>query len=185
VFFSQGIRTHVYTVHILPDQKEGKESQITCEEIEEATEKEKRKINPFEAGRGTEVIPNYSCDICSKAFPNSDALFQHQMAKHRSTASVGISTNRKSSGITIDGIQETNTSSSFAPSFQCSVCLMKFPSQEELNNHMEFTFQPKTCNYQFVCEFCEKYFHEERALLQHKNFCQSKRGSFEQPAAEK
>jgi hypothetical protein len=167
----------VYTVHILPAQKKGKESQNT-------PEVEGKEITPSEAGRGTEVIPNYSCDICSKVFPNSDAFFQHQMAKHRSTASVGISTNRKSSGTTIDGIQET-TSSSFAPSFQCSVCLMKFPSQEELNNHLEFTFQPKNCNYQFVCEFCEKYFHEERALLQHKNFCQSKRGSFEQPAAEK
>jgi hypothetical protein len=179
-FYEQGIRTHVYTVHILPDQKKAKESQNTLDEQEKGI----LKSTPSEAERRTEVIPNYSCEVCSKAFPNSDALFQHQMAKHQSISSVSRPSNRQNNDNSLD-ISEEEISSSSALLFQCSVCLMKFPSPEDLNNHMEFTFQPKNCNYQFVCEVCEKYFHEERALLQHKNFCQSKRSSLEHPAAEK
>jgi hypothetical protein len=169
-------------VHILPDQKKAKESQNTRDE----QEKEPIKIIPSDAAeRGSEVIANYSCDVCSKVFPNSDALYQHQMAKHQNMSSISHPSNRQSNDNSVDVREEEVSSSSSPLSFQCSVCLMKFPSQEELKNHMKFTFQPKNCTYQFVCEFCEKYFHEERAMLQHKNFCQSKRSSLAQPTAEK
>lgn len=58
---------------------------------------------------------------------------------------------------------------------QCPVCLLHFDSEDAIQLHMSEGLMPvssgNAASVPLACELCNKQFCQERALLQHKNFC--------------
>jgi hypothetical protein len=57
------------------------------------------------------------------------------------------------------------------PEILCPICTWSFPTIERLEEHLLDGFQPKNETQAFMCVHCQKPFSQERALLQHVNFC--------------
>lgn len=163
----QGIRTHVYMVHIL----DGKEkNEVDC----------------------TLNSNSLSCEFCDKVLPNQDALYQHNVAKHSGkflslkpswAAPVSICTAAVSIGKTISTLNEgvenvreelnpstTETIPVQIPVNECFICGIHFQSKDLLDHHL-LGWQPVSISKNFSCTQCQKYFSDNRGLLQHMNFC--------------
>lgn len=159
---AQGLKTHVHMVH----------------ELGESDGKKKRVLLP--------------CGVCDRTFKNEEAQQQHRLAKHG-----------KHQLIQPDWFQseqqapESAVSTSTAPASEsstepianstseltCSICDMKFPSQDALQQHWQH-LAPNSA-VKLTCEDCDKSFDQMRALLQHQNFCKAKTSEAKAPSSPK
>lgn len=163
----QGIKTHVYMVHILDNKQSESDSEL-----------------------GSNLI---SCELCEKVLPNQDALYQHNVAKHSgkflslkpSWAAVSLT---NPAAVSLDKIihdtskvdmgnpdkdQNHYSSESIAeqgPLYECLICGIELLSKELLDNHL-LGWQPVSISKKFNCHQCNKYFSDDRGRLQHMNFC--------------
>jgi hypothetical protein len=168
----QGIKTHVYMVHIL----------------------DKNKKSEGDSELGSNLL---SCEFCDKVVPNQDALYQHNVAKHSgkflllkpSWAAAAISVVNPET-VSFDNIihdtfnidinnldkdQNHYTSeiiSEQSPLYECLICGLQLLSEELLDNHL-LGWQPLSISKSFNCQQCNKPFSDERGRLQHMNFCNS------------
>ncbi len=115
--------------------------------------------------------------ICSRIFPHVEALEAHKKAKH-----TGLHTTirpdwagktKKESCICVDVDENVATSSNFDCGF-CETCGMAYENMQDKVQHFR-DFVPKKISdnekVHFRCMQCGKTFRDERAQLQHKNFC--------------
>ena len=142
-------------MHILPSLSEDKEARKSMDD------------NDQPSSLTQNAVASFSCEICSKSFPNEDALFQHHLVKHQ------IPDEEKRSETVEDDSPQVIDEESVSWSIQCPICLMKFPDESQLAAHRSnVIFQPRNAEAIFRCEVCgEKSFHNQRALQQHMKFC--------------
>lgn len=146
----QGVKTHVYMMHVLDGGDAVVHHRIT----------------------GNVPLP-LVCAICSRVCPNNDALQQHTVAKHS-----GQFQNIKPSWAMETVIEDQAKNSKHDPklsspldtSYECLICSFTFPSSEQLESHLQ-GWQPLNVTDQLSCEYCQNYFKDERALKQHINQC--------------
>eukprot|EP01040_Poterioochromonas_malhamensis_P000696 gene696-744_t len=150
----QGIRTHVYTVHILPNNQNVPK--------EDSVEPEKSQ--------------KIACEYCEKEFSNEDSHYQHLLSKHRAQFDVrnqpmdsSVSTEKPETQTLPGNLEQL--------SFECLICQRRFSSEDDLSHHLQHGFEPKNAEYQFNCQSCNKAFTNDRAWRQHSNFCVSKHQS--------
>lgn len=142
----QGVRTHAYQMHCCG--KAMTEVQV-------------------EAGE------NDFCKHCNRSFPNSDAYFQHAKAKHGSFPTLKPEWSKEDETDT-SLIQQRNhfdDEMHLSKEIECSVCGLVFATVEELETHGNNGFEPVVPIAIFECEVCSRTFSSSRAVLQHKNFC--------------
>jgi hypothetical protein len=164
----QGIKTHVYMVHILDTNKQSES----------------------DSELGSNLI---LCEFCEKVLPNQDALYQHNVAKHSgkflslkpSWAAVSLI---NPAAVSLDKIihdtfnvdmgnldkdQNHYASECIAEHgllHECLICGIELLSKELLDNHL-LGWQPVSISKTFNCHQCNKYFSDDRGRLQHMNFC--------------
>jgi ferredoxin len=146
----QGVKTHVYMMHVLDSGDAAVHDNIT----------------------GNVPHP-LICTICSRVCPNDDALQQHTVAKHS-----GQFQDIKPSWAMETVIEATaknieHNPKSFNPldtSHECLICSFTFPTSEQLESHLQ-GWQPLNITDQLSCEYCQNCFKDERALKQHINHC--------------
>eukprot|EP01039_Chlorochromonas_danica_P011108 gene11109-12375_t len=131
----QGIRTHVYNVHILAGEK-----QLTRNDQQ------------------------WTCSQCGKSCHDADSLRQHEIAKHTG-AHLHILPYWKQ-----EAVQQIVTTAA-ASEFVCPICEHDCESSDGLEDHLLNGLQPVETSNSFNCPVCAKVFSQERALLQHSNFC--------------
>jgi hypothetical protein len=166
----QGIKTHVYMVHILDTNKKSEgDSELDSNLL--------------------------SCEFCDKVLPNKDALYQHNVAKHSGkflylkpswAAAVSVVT---PATVLFDNIHDTfnidinnlakdqnhyisEIISEQIPLYECLICGIQLLSKDFLDNHL-LGWQPLSISKSFNCQQCNKHFSDDRGRLQHMNFCNS------------
>jgi len=163
----QGVKTHVYTVHVLPNGSQQQQQQ----QIDDKT-----LLLDVQAGSGGSAVTPIICVECGKSFSNEDALFQHNVAKHS-----GVYTSLKPSwsAYASQGMLDTTTTTLNAesqpdeakPQIDCDICGLCFDDMAKLASHLE-GWTPITEDKEgFECDHCNGKFASERALHQHENFC--------------
>ena len=110
------------------------------------------------------------CDKCGKICSNNEALFQHNIGKH-GMFDVALTSIQEEQKIIEKQCEQMTISTEL---HTCVVCGWTFNSLESLNDHMTNGWQPKDKLKSFNCDKCKKEFVEERALRQHRNYCESR-----------
>eukprot|EP01031_Cornospumella_fuschlensis_P034441 gene34441-41685_t len=156
----QGARTHVYNVHILAPEKRQSVAVVA---------------NPDnDSTIVAKSAPPSICQDCGKECPDSDALQQHMIAKHTGGNVYILPYWRQGSSADRDSTEESGGQEE-CDKPQCPVCLLAFDSETAVQVHLADGLIPIssecTSNMLFICDICCKQFAQERALLQHKNFC--------------
>lgn len=146
----QGVKTHVYMMHVLDSGDSVVHDSIT----------------------GNVPHP-LICAICSRVCPNNDALQQHTVAKHSGQfqdikPSWAMETVIEAHAKNIE--HNTKSSSALNTTYECLICSFTFPSSEQLESHLQ-GWQPLNVTDQLSCEYCQHCFKDERALKQHINHC--------------
>lgn len=112
-------------------------------------------------------VENFLCQECCtddkepRRFASETALQDHIRAKHAAihkrippdwqTSEAPISNHEKDLG-------------------SCQICGFSYKDERQRANHMT-EFVPKETNASYQCQFCKRSFREQRASLQHENFC--------------
>jgi ferredoxin len=146
----QGVKTHVYMMHVLDGGDAVVHDSIT--------------------GNFPHTL---ICAICSRVCPNNDALQQHTVAKHSGQfqdikPSWAMETVIEATAKNIE--HDTKSSSALDTSYECLICSFTFPTSEQLESHLQ-GWQPLNVTDQLSCEYCQHCFKDERALKQHINHC--------------
>jgi len=136
-------RTHIYSVHVLSAPPSAEEGE---------------------------------CAVCGKAFAGADALKQHSVAVHGKHgparpywAAASSSASSSSSGSAAGGGDQEGEGEC-----ECFVCGLGFPTPELLKEHEQHSargFAPRDRVEERSCPGCSRGFTDERALLQHLNYC--------------
>lgn len=137
-----------------------------------------RAKHPNGPEKKTRLIQNpnsFECILCknktgeARSFESEQALQDHARAKHSAIHKTilpdwcpGIQ-NPSGPKETIKDVAISSTST-------CEVCAATFVSMDK---HMD-EFKPSTSGEKFSCQFCKKWFREERAKRQHENFCKER-----------
>ena len=95
-----------------------------------------------------------TCDLCSRIFAHRKALLEHRKIVHE------LGTPKKSA----DSFFPTDLSLVFG----CCICDLRFPTTLELQRHLD-GICPSEDLVELACADCDRRFHEERALIQHRN----------------
>ena len=137
----QGIKTHVYMMHVLG----------AADAVSE------------------DILPSAStlkCDICGKMSSNKEAFEQHTIAKHS-----GLFRSVKPAwAVGQIPAEEDLLHTNIELQFECEICGINFLSLDLLRSHLE-GWQPVTPTDQLSCLKCFKIFRDDRALKQHMNNC--------------
>ena len=164
----QGVKTHVYTVHVLPNGSQQQQQQ------QQETDDKTQLLDEQSTANGSDVI-SIMCVECGKSFSNEDALFQHNVAKHS-----GVYTSLKPSwsAHASQGILDTTTTlyaesqpEEVQPQVECDICGLCFDDVAKLASHLEGWTPIAEDKEGFECVHCNGKFASERALHQHENFC--------------
>lgn len=137
------MRTHVYLMHVI--------NQSGAEESSSST---------------VAFLQDYVCVTCDRKFSNSDALYQHQRARH----SVGIRDNSLKESDSM-AVQSANSVEKLEYSVVCAICDYAFESVVHLEEHMRQGLIPITPVAFNVCKNCGRNFADRRAMEQHVKFC--------------
>ena len=113
------------------------------------------------------------CVECGKSFPNEDAMFQHNVAKHS-----GVYKSLRPAWSAHGGAPDTTTALCTLKQpddthqlLECDICGWCFDDATKLASHMEGWAPIAENKYGFECVNCRSTFASERALHQHENFC--------------
>ena len=129
----QGVRTHVYTEHVL---KKAKEEASTAPQI---------------------------CLTCCKIFRNREALNNHIAFVHAFEIPKGTGSSRESS------YEKEAVQLEIRDKYhECVVCALRFPSLEQLQNHLTAGVPPVDVRLETMCSSCGRAFKDDRALGQHR-----------------
>lgn len=135
-------------------------------------------------------IESWKCEYCNeeRVFPNLDALQQHYIAKHlgqytelhpywksKSLYSHAEETSQPSQNASED-TQNAELSVQIGD-YHCEICGMRFPTNEELQEHSTSAFEPKNESLELECSYCQRRFSNDRALKQHVNYCSLKQST--------
>lgn len=121
----------------------------------------------------TALLP---CGVCERTFKNEEAQRQHRLAKHgkdqliqpdwfvkeQQPQSVDSAAPSTSTSVQVD-------KDTVQRSIDCKICRLEFATQDEFDRHWT-NLKPKQAA-ELQCPNCERVFGEERALRQHRNFC--------------
>ena len=126
----------------------------------------------------TSVTSQFLCLHCQpqRAFQSAKALESHNRAKHSAIYAYiapDWSMAKQKESNKIDNKQHDRESSGEADETkqeECCVCGVKLFGGRSLSQHLG-DFMPVEVSQVFACNFCSKTFREERAKLQHMNFC--------------
>ena len=164
----QGVKTHVYNVHVLPNGSQQQQQQ---------QQQNDDRIPPpvmIQTASGAGDVTPIMCVECGKSFPNEDALFQHNVAKHSGVyTSLKPSWSAHESQGTLDATTAlcVERRDETKQQFECDICGWCFDDTAKLASHMEGWTPIAEDKEGFACVHCSSKFASERALHQHENFC--------------
>jgi hypothetical protein len=179
----QGVRTHVYTIHVLPEsssqnlsttigQSTSKPDELeTCEESLNALRPKKKQqlceaVLSLDSERlnDTELV----CTDCDRSFQNLEALAQHRLAKHMPSSSSSTApphTNGTTSSFASEQADVDNCNE------ECEICGWKLHSLQDRQDHHSL-FAPRDLLFDTECELCRRRFANQRSFSQHRQVCQ-------------
>ena len=117
--------------------------------------------------RETETFP---CEFCCKVCESTQALHDHVQAKHKGIhTTIHPDSAMSAAENSLEALSSTTTYCD-----RCDICLFEFRDEAAKAKHLdEFVPLDHRCAKTFECFFCGKVFHQDRARLQHENFCTS------------
>lgn len=104
-----------------------------------------------------------------RIFGSAQSLQDHQRAKH-SALHATIRPDWSTSDLEETKNTTTTTTTTSNEFGACSICTMPFQSRDQASTHNQ-DFIPLDRIGSFACSFCERVFPQNRARLQHENFC--------------
>ncbi len=163
----QAVIAHVYNVHILnSDRGSGDDDLDEVEGVQNKTSSNSKIKHERQY---------HQCLQCSplRNFGSDQALQAHRSSAH---GAFGIMKPKWA----VSGLHDTASSEhdeekekNEDATFECMVCGFEFHTEGELMDHSTRGYQPYDDEDEFPCTYCAKMFTQERAMMQHMNFCQS------------
>lgn len=167
----QGVRTHVYTIHVLPSSSSPSSSQAPAKlakllsSVPQFTTCYSAPATAVNESHDKETA-SLHCAICVRDFRNPEALLQHQIAKHLVLPSPVASSSSTTSGdVPADVVDATEA----GEEEQCSICMWQLTSADRKLHTM--LLQPRDLTFSHTCPTCTRKFATERSWQQHTNFC--------------
>lgn len=105
----------------------------------------------------------HECSECARGFESAEALESHRVAKHS-----GVHTYIAPDWSLAKKIPTTESTGEV-----CPICDLPLQGRTATEHLDDFVPGADVCS--FTCNFCSKSFREERAVLQHENFCSKRR----------
>ena len=151
----QGVRSHVYTVHILGKNEIG----VSVSAVNDSNTEDSLPDESSHANEPRETGNSYKCEVCNKGLRNADGLRQHQKSKHGLhdlirpswAGSTTISHDNAPADPVVGEIAEAERALGSEEGLldadsahACTVCGLRYQSEEALERHMASGVTPVT-----------------------------------------